>query len=44
MKPITKINKLLTEYARKIAVKDGEIKMLLIDFSREYNKIWSESE
>ena len=35
-----KLNKLLTEYSKKIFQKQGEIKILLIDFAREYNQIW----
>ena len=35
-----KINKLLTEYKRKIQDNQNELNILLIDFAREYNNIW----
>lgn len=35
-----KLDRILTEYSKKILLKEGEIKILLIDFTREYNKIW----
>jgi len=34
------INKILSEYSRKIMQKKAELKILLIDFAREYNEIW----
>jgi len=39
-----KLDRILTEYSKKILLKQGEIKMLLIDFAREYNKFWSDIE
>ena len=35
-----KVTKLCNEYSRKIMREKNEIKILLIDFAREYNKIW----
>jgi len=37
-----KIDKLLCEYARRVVQKEGELKILFIDFAREYNQIWAE--
>lgn len=42
MKEEEKINKLLKEYNYKIIKCKTDINMLLIDFAREYNKIWQE--
>jgi len=40
-KKITKdLNKLLDVYYRKIKKQEVEIKLLLIDFAREYNEVW----
>ena len=36
------ISKLLGEYCDKLTHNTNEKKILLIDFAREYNKIWSD--
>jgi hypothetical protein len=38
-----KLDKLLNEYVRKTTHLKVEMKILLIDFAGEYNKIWSDS-
>jgi len=35
-----KIDKLLSEYSKKIMQKKAELNIILIDFAREYNEIW----
>ena len=40
MKTEQKITKLTNEYERKIINNCNNLKVLLIDFAREYNQIW----
>ncbi len=39
-----KIDKLLKEYNFRVIKYKTDINVLLIDFAREYNKIWSEED
>ena len=41
-KKTNKINRLCSEVSLKILQKKGELSVLLINFARDYNKIWSE--
>lgn len=40
----TKIERLTSEYSKKLSMQDLERKVLLIDFAKEYNQIWHDAE